>query len=97
MMIIEPPYKVNDIVSMKLVTGEEVIGKLLEDTNDSIRLGKPFMLMKSQQGPALAPFLLSVDPNTSEAKMDKMHIIALFKTQQETARSYIEHTTGIVT
>ncbi len=42
-MIIEAPYKVGDVVSIKLSSGEEMIAKLEEETATHISLNKPLI------------------------------------------------------
>lgn len=95
-MLFETPYQNGDTVSLKLSSGEEVIGRLEEETKDSIKLHKPLMLTMSQQGIGLAPFMFTANPDTSiTLKQDK--VICIVKTIDEMSKQYISNTTGIVT
>ncbi|MDA7834208.1 hypothetical protein N9A25_00235 [bacterium] len=95
-MLFETPYQNGDTVSLKLSSGEEVIGRLEEETKDSIKLHKPLMLTMSQQGIGLAPFMFTANPDASiTLKQDK--VICIVKTIDEMSKQYISNTTGIVT
>lgn len=96
-MLIEAPYKENDTISFKLVSGEEAVAKLVTETDTEIKVSCPMLLMMSAQGPALTPFLLSVDPQNSKTTIKKEHVIAIFKSHQDISSAYIQQTTGIVT
>lgn len=87
-------FKPNDIVTMKLVTGEEIISKLVSLDDSSYRLSKPLVLSISQQGPAMTPFLFTAEIE-GEISFPKNVVIAIAKTEKVTANHYIKGTTGI--
>lgn len=96
-MLIELPAKLNDVVSVKLVGGDEVVGKLLnENTTDFIELGKPHLIMMAQQGFGMMPFILTAGPDAT-VKLDKRHVITYVKTLDAVAKQYIKQTTGLFT
>ena len=43
-MIIEKPYEVGDVISIKLTSGEEVIARLEKKGTSSMTIKKPMML-----------------------------------------------------
>jgi hypothetical protein len=96
-MLIETPIKLNDVVTIKMVGGDEVIGKLIDErTEDYIELSKPLVVMMSQQGFGLAPFILTAGPDCT-AKIDRRHVVTVVKTLKEVASQYIKQTTGLIT
>jgi len=95
-MIIETPYKVNDVVSIKLSSGEELVGKLVDESGDTVTLSKPLMLSMTQKGMGLAPYMFTVDPE-SKISFNEKNIITLAKTMETMAKQYIQSTTGLVT
>jgi hypothetical protein len=96
-MLIQAPIQLNDIVTVKMVGGDEVVGKLLDERTDTyIELGKPLVVMIGQQGFGLAPYILTAGPDTS-AKLDAKHVIAYVKTYDQVSKEYIKQTTGIIT
>lgn len=95
-MIIERPYKVNDVVSIKLSSGEELVGKLVDENPETVTLSKPLMLSMTQKGMGLAPYMFTVNPETNITFNEK-NIITLTKTMETMAKQYIQSTTGLVT
>lgn len=96
-MLIQTPIKLNDTVTVKMVGGDEVVGKLLDERMmDHIELGKPRVVMMSQQGFGLAPYILTADPDAS-AILDRRHVVSVVKTFEPVAKEYIKQTTGIIT
>jgi hypothetical protein len=95
-MIIDTPYKNGDTISLKLSSGEEVVGRLEEETATGFKLNKPLMLTMSQQGIGLAPFMFTANPDTN-ITIASNKVICAVKTIDEMAKQYISSTTGIVT
>ena len=62
-MLIEAPHKVGDTISLKLSTGEEVVGRLDAESSESYTVKKPMVLIANEKGLGLAPFMYSVNPD----------------------------------
>jgi hypothetical protein len=94
-MIIQTPMKLNDVVSLKLIGGDEVIGKLMDERTDSyVEIKKPLVVMMAQQGFGLMPFMLTSNPDAT-VKIDRSHVLALSKTMDQVSKEYIKQTTGL--
>lgn len=87
-------FKPNDIVTMKLVTGEEIITKFLSGEDNSYKVSKPLVLSVTAQGPAMTPFLFTAELE-GEINLPKNVVIAMAKTEKTTANQYIKGTSGI--
>jgi|APCry1669192010_1035390.scaffolds.fasta_scaffold00112_6 hypothetical protein len=88
-------YNVNDVVSLKLSSGDEVIGRFQETTTGKIALKKPCTFMMGQQGIGLVPYAFSADEDaTLEFGTD--FIVVSFKTSKMIADQYIKQTTGLL-
>ena len=96
-MLIETPYKENDVVSIKLSSGEEIVGKLVSEDAGTITLAKPLMLAQTPQGMGLAPYMFTVDPEKAQLTFNEKNIITVSKTMETMAKQYIQSTTGLVT
>ena len=95
-MLIQTPMKLNDIVTIKLVGGDEVIGKLTDERTDSyVEIKKPLVVMMAQQGFGLMPFMLTGNPDAT-VKLDRSHVLAVMKTMEQVSKEYIKQTTGII-
>lgn len=93
-MLIETPYKTGDTVSLKLSSGEEIVARLEEETDNRFVLHKPMVLIMQQQGLGLAPYMFSVSPDT------KFNVLAstvscIAKTEGEIAKQYTSQTSSI--
>ncbi len=96
-MLIETPIKLNDIVTLKMVGGDEVVGKLLDERTESyVELSRPLVVMMAQQGFGLAPYVLTAGPDAN-VKLDRKHVISIVKTYDAVAKQYIKQTTGLFT
>lgn len=92
-------YKVNDVVTIKLSNGEEIVGKLTEDSSDELKLTRPLVFtMNPQTGQAmLVPWLMSVDPeNSHPISLNRNNILAITKTIKEISDNYTQATSKIV-
>jgi hypothetical protein len=93
-MIIQTPYKVGDIVSIKLSSGEEMVATLESETSTDVILRKPLMLVAGQQGAGLAPFMFTVDQD-AKYTVKLNNIICIVKTAKDAASTYTQSTTGL--
>lgn len=97
-MIIETAYKQGDIVSAKLASGEEIIGRFESAANGDITLIKPMMLVAQAtaqgQGLGLGPFMFSASPD-SKFTIRQAVLSCVVKTEAELAKQYTTSTTGI--
>ncbi len=83
-----------DTVSLKLISGDEIIGKYVKEDITSITLNKPVMLAMTQKGPAMAPIMMTVSPE-NEYAINKSAVLFQGSTVKEIAEQYIFQTTGI--
>ena len=87
-------FNQNEIVTMKLITGEEIITKFILAEDLNYRISKPLVLSITSQGPAMTPFLFTAELE-GEIDVPKSVVIAIAKTEKTTASQYIKGTTGI--
>lgn len=93
-MIITKGIAVGEIVTLKIVTGEELIGKLTEVGDDYYMIHRPLVLVMSQQGLGLQQWTFTA--NVDKAfKINKDKIIMIAETVKEMSNQYIEGTTGL--
>lgn len=94
MLIETARYDEGDVITLKLISGEEVIGKFVADNEMQITLDRPLMLAMSQKGIGMAPILMTVNPE-SKLKFNKTAVIVMAKSDDEIAKQYVYQTTGI--
>jgi hypothetical protein len=89
-------YKENDIVTFKLISGEEIVSKYVSETDTSFRIYKPLSLMPGPQGMALAQALMS---SKMDKELDLMKTAVVMHTfsREEMTSAWYEATSGIRT
>jgi len=94
-MLIEKPPAINDVVTIKLTSGEELIATLVEENTNYIKVGKPRVLVNAAQGLGMSPYLFTVDPDRN-VKISRTTIVVLEPTEKESASSYTKATSGLI-
>ena len=87
-------YNKDTIVSFKLVNGDEVVAKVVEDTATHYVVSKPCTVVPSQKGLGLIQSLFTSDLNKS-ISIDKSHVMLHSATVKDVEDYYIQTTTGI--
>jgi len=93
-MLVKPNYTTGDIVSFKLVNGDEILARVEGTTNQGWTLSKPLNVVPSSQGIGLMQSMMA---------MDIEHTVELFSSAvmmhtpvvKELSDHYILTTTGI--
>lgn len=92
-MLLTKPISVGETVSIKLITGEEIIARLEEDTAEHVKLSKPLAVNIGPQGLGMMPFMFLNASQTVTIKHS--HVLAMGLAKKEAADQYIQGTTGI--
>jgi len=97
-MLVISNFKKNDVITVKLSTGEELVARFNADTGSELTVVKPTVLTLNpqQQGIMLIPWLMSIDANSSDpVTIGKSQIVAVSKPIKNLADSYMQSTTGL--
>jgi hypothetical protein len=86
--------KIGQIVSMKLTSGDEVVGKITGQTPEGITLSKPVILAASRDGLAMVPFMMTANPD-GDFLFKVNNIMCLVDTNQQVSDAYFQSVTGI--
>ena len=86
----------NEIVTIKLTSGEEVISKVLEVNDDYLILGEPVSVAPGPQGIGLMPSMFTAEKDKSVV-LNTRAITMWCETADPVRIKYIEATTGITT
>jgi hypothetical protein len=93
-MIIETPYKNNDTITIKTMAGEEIVARLVEENDKTVKVHKPMTIVASGQGIGLGPFAFTLNPST-DVVLNKSAVLMIAKTDKEMASQYTQSTTGL--
>jgi hypothetical protein len=94
MLINKSGYSKDDIVSFKLVNGDEIVAKIVEVNDNNYVISKPTTAMPSARGLGLIQSLFTCDLEDSMT-LEKQHVMLHALTQNDVKNHYIQTTTGI--
>jgi hypothetical protein len=93
-MLINKGFSNGDVVSIKLVNGDELIARFESDDTDTITVSRPLAITMSAQGMGLIPWVfLGKDDSVTLRKKSTFFIVP---SKAEAAKQYVEGTTGLV-
>ncbi len=87
-------FEKDDIVSMKLVNGDEIVAKIVSDDAMSYTIDRPCTVVPSAQGIGLMQSLFTSDVRKA-VTVSKQHVMMASETIKEIQNHYIKTTTGI--
>ena len=93
-MLVTNKYEKDQVVSFKIMNGDELVAKIVEETDDAFILSKPTTVMPSQQGLGLMQSLFTSDLNKN-IRLSKSHVMMHAPTVKDVENHYIKTTTGI--
>ena len=93
-MLEKTGYAKDTIVSFKIVNGDEIVAKIVEENANGFVINKPTTVMPSQKGLALMQSLFTSDLNKNIV-LDKKHVMMHSPTVKDVEDYYIQTTTGI--
>lgn len=93
-MLIETPYKKGDVITVRLITGEEVVAGFIEESDTELTVDRPAVVFRSQEGMGLMPLLSTVEP-TQKIRLRQNVVMLACKTNQDIASVYTQQVTGL--
>jgi len=93
-MLINKGYSAGDIACFKIVNGDEIVAKIVEETDVGFVVNRPCTIIPSQQGLGLMQTLISGDINNN-ITLNKSHVIMHSSVITDIENHYIRTTTGI--
>jgi len=93
-MLVSKKYAEGDIVSFKLVNGDEIVARIGSEDNDGYQIEKPCTVIPSPQGMGLVQSLFTADAD-AKILLSKIHIIMSAPSIDAMQKHYIKTTTGI--
>lgn len=93
-MLIPKGYQEGDIVSFKLVNGDEVVARIIDASADGFEVSKPCTVMPGPQGMGLIQSLFTADADVNVV-LSKDHVLMHAPSIDQMQKHYIKTTTGI--
>lgn len=92
-MLINKGFSSGDVVSIKLINGDEIIAKLEAEDQDSVTINRPMALTMGPQGLGMIPWVFLGDE--SKIVLQKKNTFFIVASKKEASKQYLENTTGI--
>lgn len=93
-MLIKKSFSKGDVVSIKLISGEEIIARWNADDDQVIEIEKPMAVTLTANGIGMVPWLFLAD-NDQNYLIKKSAFSTVVPSKKEAADQYILGTTGI--
>jgi hypothetical protein len=93
-MLVSKKYSNGDVVSFKIVTGDEIVARIVEENDGSFLIEKPCTVMPSPQGMGLMQSLFTADAD-AKIHLHKDHVIMHSPSIEQMQKHYIKTVTGI--
>lgn len=101
-MLLEKNISPDDIIAIKIATGEELIAKLVEMSESSVTISRPLVLQiavdpkTNQLGLQMIPTFMLAATTDSRLVLDRRHVICVSKAADDAKNGYIRNTTNLV-
>ena len=79
-----------DVKLIRIVTGEEIIGEVLSETDDTITVQNGLVVLPNAQGVGFAPWATVISKDEPEITVKKTFIIYVAAVQEDVAQKYNE-------
>lgn len=93
-MLINSPKKIGDVVTIKLVSGEEILARYQSEAQGFIKIEKPMAVVANGQGIGLMPYSFTISPD-EQVELNTSTVVLCHKTDSDMANQYLQSTTGI--
>lgn len=93
-MLVSKSYQESDIVSFKLINGDEIVARIVAVASNGFEVSKPCTVMPSPQGMGLIQSLFTAEADVNVV-LQKEHVIMHAPSIDAMQKHYIKTTTGI--
>ena len=92
-MLINKGFSEGDIITIKIINGDEIIARYEDETADTVTINKPLALTMGAQGLGMIPWVFLGDAET--ITLQKSHVFFVVQSKKDAADQYMQGTTGI--
>jgi hypothetical protein len=92
-MLLKKSIATGDVVSIKLINGDELIARLEADDHNGITIDRPLALTMASGGLGMIPWIFLGDKESVTLKRE--HVFAMVTSKKDAADQYLSGTTGI--
>lgn len=93
-MLVNKGYTQGDVVSVKLLGGEEIIARFEGENDKELIVSKPMSVVPGHQGLGMMPWMFLAITDR-DIKIRQTAIVAIADPKKDAADQYLQGTTGI--
>lgn len=93
-MIIDKPIDKGSVITVKLISGEELLARFDSETDQHIVVSKPSVIAATADNIGLVPWMISAQ--TRNVKLNKSAVVTYVATDEELAKNFINATSSIM-
>ena len=86
--------ELNQVYTLKIANGDEIVAKIVEETDTTYAVTKPLTVVPGPQGNNMMNSLFTADPDKN-VTINKQQVSVIAPSREEVCDSYLEATTGI--
>lgn len=94
MLIEKSRFHQGEIINIKLISGDEIVGELVEHDTTSVELRKPCVVVTSPEGIGLIQAMFGLDPDKENLVFRTDHVVTSCHTHDKMRDHYITVTTS---
>jgi hypothetical protein len=94
MLVEQSKYRAGDIINLKLMSGDEIVGELVSTPTANYELRKPCIVVTSPDGIGLLQAMFGLDPDQENLTYRDQHVITVCRTHERMREHYVTVTTA---
>ena len=87
--------ELDQVYTLKIANGDEIVAKIVEQTDTTYTVGRPLTVIPSPQGGINMMNILFTSAPDKNVTINKQQVSAIAPSRDEVCDSYLEATTGI--
>jgi hypothetical protein len=92
-MLINKGFSAGDVVSIKILNGDEIIARFESEDKETVTISRPLALTMGQGGLGMIPWVFL--GNAEKITLQRNHVFFVVASKKDAADQYMEGTTGI--
>lgn len=90
MLIEKSKYKPGDIISFKLINGDEIVGKFIAYDNQLYEINRPCIILTTPEGIGVLQAMFGLDPDRDNLHYWQQHIVSMCQTHDKLKEHYLK-------
>ena len=87
-MLIDKGFKSGDVISLKLINGDELIARFEQENTDEVKVERALAITIGPQGLGMMPWMFLADKE--QVTIKKQHVFAMAHSKKEAADQYMQ-------